>query len=33
MNINIWDVAEDIERLIMSARPIDADDLAVQRSR
>ena len=28
MNINIWDVAEDIERLILSARPIDADDLA-----
>jgi 3-phenylpropionate/trans-cinnamate dioxygenase ferredoxin reductase component len=28
MNIDIWDVAEDIERLILSARPIDADDLA-----
>jgi 3-phenylpropionate/trans-cinnamate dioxygenase ferredoxin reductase subunit len=28
MNINIWDVAEDIERLIQSARPINADDLA-----
>jgi 3-phenylpropionate/trans-cinnamate dioxygenase ferredoxin reductase component len=28
MNINIWDVAEDIERLILSARPINADDLA-----
>ena len=28
MNINIWDVAEDIERLIQSARPISADDLA-----
>ena len=28
MNINIWDVADDIERLILSARPIDADDLA-----
>jgi 3-phenylpropionate/trans-cinnamate dioxygenase ferredoxin reductase component len=28
MNINIWDVAEDIERLIQSARPIHADDLA-----
>jgi 3-phenylpropionate/trans-cinnamate dioxygenase ferredoxin reductase subunit len=28
MNINIWDVAEDIERLIESARPINADDLA-----
>jgi 3-phenylpropionate/trans-cinnamate dioxygenase ferredoxin reductase subunit len=28
MNINIWDVAEDIERLIQSARPIDVDDLA-----
>ncbi len=28
MNINIWDVADDIERLIRSARSIDADDLA-----
>jgi 3-phenylpropionate/trans-cinnamate dioxygenase ferredoxin reductase subunit len=28
VNINIWDVAEDIERLILSARPIAADDLA-----
>jgi 3-phenylpropionate/trans-cinnamate dioxygenase ferredoxin reductase subunit len=28
MNINIWDVAGDIERLIQSARPINADDLA-----
>jgi 3-phenylpropionate/trans-cinnamate dioxygenase ferredoxin reductase component len=28
MNINIWDVADDIERLILSASPIDADDLA-----
>jgi 3-phenylpropionate/trans-cinnamate dioxygenase ferredoxin reductase subunit len=28
MNINIWDVADDIERLILSARPIDPDDLA-----
>jgi 3-phenylpropionate/trans-cinnamate dioxygenase ferredoxin reductase subunit len=28
MNINIWDVADDIERLILSARRIDADDLA-----
>ena len=28
MNINIWDLAEDIERLILSARPINADDLA-----
>jgi 3-phenylpropionate/trans-cinnamate dioxygenase ferredoxin reductase component len=28
MNINIWDVADDIERLILSVRPIDADDLA-----
>jgi 3-phenylpropionate/trans-cinnamate dioxygenase ferredoxin reductase subunit len=28
MNINIWDVAEDIERLILSARPINAGDLA-----
>jgi 3-phenylpropionate/trans-cinnamate dioxygenase ferredoxin reductase subunit len=28
MNINIWDVADDIERLIKSGRPINADDLA-----
>jgi 3-phenylpropionate/trans-cinnamate dioxygenase ferredoxin reductase component len=28
MNINIWDVAEDIERLILATRPINADDLA-----
>jgi 3-phenylpropionate/trans-cinnamate dioxygenase ferredoxin reductase subunit len=28
MNINIWDVAEDIERLVQSARPIDVDELA-----
>jgi 3-phenylpropionate/trans-cinnamate dioxygenase ferredoxin reductase component len=28
MNINIWDVADDIERLIQSGRPINADDLA-----
>jgi 3-phenylpropionate/trans-cinnamate dioxygenase ferredoxin reductase subunit len=28
MNINIWDVADDIERLITSPRPINADDLA-----
>jgi 3-phenylpropionate/trans-cinnamate dioxygenase ferredoxin reductase component len=27
MNINTWDVADDIERLIQSARPINADDL------
>ncbi|HEY6688522.1 MAG TPA: FAD-dependent oxidoreductase [Propionibacteriaceae bacterium] len=27
MNINIWDVADDIERLIQSARPINADVL------
>jgi 3-phenylpropionate/trans-cinnamate dioxygenase ferredoxin reductase subunit len=27
MNINIWDVADDIERLIQSAHPINADDL------
>ena len=27
MNINIWDVADDIDRLIQSARPIKADDL------
>ena len=28
MNINIWDVAEDIERLVQSARLINVDDLA-----
>jgi 3-phenylpropionate/trans-cinnamate dioxygenase ferredoxin reductase component len=28
MNINIWDVAEDIERLVQSARAINADELA-----
>ena len=28
MNINIWDVADDIERLITQGRPINADDLA-----
>jgi 3-phenylpropionate/trans-cinnamate dioxygenase ferredoxin reductase component len=28
MNINIWDVAGDIEQLITSGRPINADDLA-----
>ena len=28
MNINIFDVADDIERLITSTRPINADDLA-----
>jgi 3-phenylpropionate/trans-cinnamate dioxygenase ferredoxin reductase subunit len=28
MNINIWDVAHDIERLIQSPRPISADELA-----
>jgi 3-phenylpropionate/trans-cinnamate dioxygenase ferredoxin reductase component len=27
MNINIWDVADGIERLIQSARPVNADDL------
>jgi 3-phenylpropionate/trans-cinnamate dioxygenase ferredoxin reductase subunit len=28
MNVNIWDVADDIERLIESARPVNTDDLA-----
>jgi 3-phenylpropionate/trans-cinnamate dioxygenase ferredoxin reductase component len=28
MNINIWDAAEDIERLVQSPRPINADDLS-----
>jgi hypothetical protein len=27
MNVNIWDVADDIERLIESARPVNTDDL------
>jgi len=27
MNINIWDVADDIERLIQSAHPINAENL------
>ena len=28
MNINMWDVAEDIDRLIQSPRPINSDELA-----
>jgi 3-phenylpropionate/trans-cinnamate dioxygenase ferredoxin reductase component len=28
MNINIWDVAHDIERLVQSPHPADTDDLA-----
>jgi 3-phenylpropionate/trans-cinnamate dioxygenase ferredoxin reductase subunit len=28
MNVNIWDVAEDIERLVQSARVVNVDDLA-----
>ena len=28
MNINIWDVADDIERLVQSPRPANVDDLA-----
>jgi 3-phenylpropionate/trans-cinnamate dioxygenase ferredoxin reductase subunit len=28
MNINIWDVADDIERLVQSQRPINANKLA-----
>jgi 3-phenylpropionate/trans-cinnamate dioxygenase ferredoxin reductase component len=28
MNINMWDVAEDIERLVQSSRQINSDDLA-----
>jgi 3-phenylpropionate/trans-cinnamate dioxygenase ferredoxin reductase component len=28
MNINIWDVAEDIERLVQSPRPVNIDHLA-----
>jgi 3-phenylpropionate/trans-cinnamate dioxygenase ferredoxin reductase subunit len=27
MNINIWDVAENIEGLVQSARPLNVDDL------
>jgi 3-phenylpropionate/trans-cinnamate dioxygenase ferredoxin reductase component len=28
MNINIWDVADDIERLVQSPHPANTDDLA-----
>jgi 3-phenylpropionate/trans-cinnamate dioxygenase ferredoxin reductase component len=28
MNINIWDVASEIERLVQSSRPVNPDDLA-----
>jgi len=28
MNINIWDVADDIERLVQSSHPVNTDDLA-----
>jgi 3-phenylpropionate/trans-cinnamate dioxygenase ferredoxin reductase subunit len=28
MNINIWDVADDVERLVQSPHPADTDDLA-----
>ncbi|HLM20149.1 MAG TPA: FAD/NAD(P)-binding oxidoreductase, partial [Propionibacteriaceae bacterium] len=28
MNINIWDVADDIERLVQSAHPVNPEDLA-----
>jgi hypothetical protein len=28
MNINSWDVADDIERLVQSPRPANVDDLA-----
>jgi hypothetical protein len=28
MKINVWDVADDIERLILSPRPVTAHDLA-----
>jgi hypothetical protein len=27
MNINIWDVADDIERLVQSPHPANTDDL------
>jgi 3-phenylpropionate/trans-cinnamate dioxygenase ferredoxin reductase component len=28
MNVNIWDVADDIARLIQSPSPLNVDDLA-----
>ena len=28
MNINMWDVAYNIERLVQSPRPLNIDDLA-----
>ena len=28
MNINVWDVADDIEQLIQFGRPVNTDDLA-----
>jgi 3-phenylpropionate/trans-cinnamate dioxygenase ferredoxin reductase subunit len=28
MNINIWDIADDIERLVQSSHPVNTDDLA-----
>jgi 3-phenylpropionate/trans-cinnamate dioxygenase ferredoxin reductase subunit len=28
MNINVWDVSDDIEQLVQSGRPVDVDDLA-----
>ena len=33
MNINIWDVADDIERLVESPHPANIDDLADPASR
>jgi hypothetical protein len=33
MNINIWDVADDIERLVESLHPANVDDLADPASR
>jgi 3-phenylpropionate/trans-cinnamate dioxygenase ferredoxin reductase subunit len=28
MNINVWDVADDIEQLVQSGHPVDVDELA-----
>ena len=28
MNVNVWDVAEDIQRLVRSGKPVEAGRLA-----
>ena len=28
MNVNVWDVVEDVAELVRSGRPVDADRLA-----